>query len=141
METSQQKTIRILDVLENQDLDKWRVSQIKLYVDALFSFSNIKINNIVHVRERYKVNEEKSPGWASSKHMLEDSSRLAIIRNVDWSADSFIYDIEFLEETWIDSRGIERKTDYKHIYRFKEDDLIFVMEELGGEVIAALSKY
>lgn len=99
--------------------------KIEKYIEVLFDrFAPFQVGDRVVLSRTYGGD---SIGWQHSRHFLIKGSK-ATVREVDIDSRSskFICAIEFDNESWIDSEGIEHMTDpdKKHTFSFNEDWIV-----------------
>jgi hypothetical protein len=65
---------------------------------------------------------EDATGWVYCKHFLVKGA-VATVEEVDYYKGDYWYDLEFDDETWVDSNGVKRVPETKHTFRFSQKDL------------------
>lgn len=95
------------------------LEKLATYIDGLFSFAKFKVGDSVCLRK----NVDPIPcGWTGCAHFLVRDEP-ATIKGIDYRKNGFCYEIEFRNETWVDSKGKEQPVSQKHVFLFGENDL------------------
>jgi hypothetical protein len=103
-EYTQKLRLTIEAVNKIPQLSKWDMEKIESYIDGLFSFSKFKVGRIVKISETYPVNETDSHGWMSCRHLLTEGKQ-AVVKEVDYRDNKFVYLIEFAEKSYYSDDG------------------------------------
>lgn len=87
--------------------------RVEEYVNGLFSFARFKIGDKVALTEEWEshfakeLDRYQNHGWQSMKHFLVRGA-VAIVKSVDFHKGSFMYGVEFENESWISTCGKDK---------------------------------
>ena len=135
------KYVNVLDEVEEardalckiQELP-WRMKKIREYVEALFTFAEFKVGDLVVVRPGFKVSAT-SNGWLPYRRMLEDPSRVATVTSIDYSKGEFLYSIRYETTTYLSRRYRDGREIFEE--HEKDEPSVFTLSE--GFLMAPVS--
>lgn len=89
------------------------------YYEGCMKAAKFKPGDRVTLKEDWNGD---ASGWAHCKHFLKQNEP-AIVYAVDYHKGKYIYEIEFDNETWIDSKGEKKPVSSKHTFSFQQKAL------------------
>lgn len=109
------------------------IERAQEYQEALFNkFAPFKIGDRVRLIKTPEINENRFPGWLSSKHFLIEGA-VGTVESVDYRDETFCADVVFDNESWIDSNGTRHPIEEngKHTFLFSEKLLVKINHPKG----------
>ncbi len=101
----------------------WHCERIREYIKGLFDRAPFQVGDRVRLNRTPVITESTSWGWLGSKHFLV-AGALAVVREVDFIDGQFTGELEFDDETYLPSwglnKGIPEPVRQKSWYRFNE---------------------
>lgn len=89
------------------------------YYKGCMKAAKFKVGDRVELKEDYTGD---APGWAHCKHFLIKGA-IATVKHADYYKGHYRYEIEFDNETWIDSKGVKQVQNRKHCFLFGQKEL------------------
>ena len=96
----------------------WGMKEVgESYLSMFDRFCPHDVGDRVELTKNVPV--EQSSGWYPSRHFLIQGGK-GTIQSRGYRDGKFSFDVEFDDETWIDSNGDEQEVSLKHVYGLNE---------------------
>ena len=86
----------------------YELKMLEGYVTALFTYSLFKVGDTVKIAKDYPISKDENWGWLAYRHLFKKGKK-AKISKVDWYNNGFQYEVQFLENSWIDEKDVVHK--------------------------------
>lgn len=95
-------------------------SVLSSYNEMFSRFCPFKVGDRIRLTKTPVI--EQGSGWYGSRHFLVEGA-IATVRNCDWHKGKFVFNLEFDDESWVDSEGriYPIAPERRHMFSFGED--------------------
>ena len=110
--------------LTSGDLKYWLEQAVTARRLLLTRYAPFKIGDNVRLAVTPVITEDTAPGWLGSRHFLIAGAQ-GTVRTVFIGKSGLRFEVDFLDESWIDRDGNRHPVDdrHRHVYSFSEAEL------------------
>lgn len=107
-------------------------SVLSSYSEMFSRFCPFKVGDRVRLTKTPAI--ERGSGWYGSRHFLVEGA-IATVKGCDWKKGKFVFDLEFDNESWVDSEGRIQSIapERRHVFGFGEDWVVSTDDWIAGE--------